>query len=714
MITNTMSEEQDFQFEIREYLRVILKRKLLILAVIMLVMIITLIRSFTQQNLYTSKAEIQIESNHLQIVNDITQGTNRNFYNTQYRLLLSKAILKDVLKKMGSRHQLTLGNLYQYCRISPVSETQLVNIIYTAPNAQLASQLANIHAQVFIDSHLRKRYEATTIASRFIAEQVQAVQHDIQEDEKKLLEYLRSQEIIRVPKQESMTLAKLQRFDSSLTEAEADRIKKETHYQRLLDNLPETLPEVQANPSVQKLKTEYAELEKKYQSLSQRFQPDWPELKRLKTELDNTKLLQEKEIKKVASAVIKSAQLAYENALERELELRKLLSDQKQKTQNFEVVINQYNALKMRIDNKKKLVSDLMIKESEAEVSARMKEERTSNIWIVEKAEPSFTPSFPNHRKNLSMGLLIGVILGLGVAFLLEYLDSTVKSAEVVERYLKLPFLGFIPSFPDEDGISDPARLLSGKMTPNKKDGEPQEISLDLITLHHPKLPISEAYKNIRTSILLSSDNFSPRKILVTSSQPKEGKTTTAINLAVTLTQLDKKVVIIDADMRNPRIHKAFSLINSYGLSNFLTNNLDPKLLIKKCKVNNLGIITSGPRPSNPSELLSSAKMLQLIEKLSVTFDHVIIDSPPLLAVADALIIGKQVESTILIINADITSRETVAKARDRLFSVNVKIQGVVLNNVDTSKNSYYYYYYYPYKYAYGTKKNRKKIMQDL
>lgn len=717
-------EEQEFQIDIKDYWRVILKRKYLIIGIILTVMSITIIRTLTMPRLYTSEAQIQIESDRIRIVEDITtqsRVTRDEFYNTQLKLLLSKSLFRDVAERLSESDLIQLG--YEpgtfaektgvekvkivagklsddCCSISPVRDTQLVNIQYTVLNPELAAKLANFHAEEFIEGNIRKKYETTAAASAFITDQIQTLQQQIQIDEQTLQKYIKQQEIIKAPNQETITLSNLQKLNNALMDAVTERIAKESRYQMVINAQPDTLDEVQNDSLIQRLKAEFSELDNQYELMSQRFQPDWPELQRIKADMEQTSKRMDTEIRKVASRVITTAHLEYENATSKELEFRKRLEEQRNRAQDQEDLFTKYNSLRMKIDNKKKIMAELLMKESETEVSARLKGLKTSNIWTVETAEPYLSPSSPRPKRNLLIGLMIGFVISIGFAFFLEYLDNTVKSADEVERYLNLPFLGFIPSL-TQGNIIHSARLLNGGSNGNNNASVPVSISntLDFISFSKPKSVISESYKTIRTSILLSSDTFNVCKILVTSSQPKEGKSTTAINLAITLTQLDKKVVIIDADMRNPRIHKSFNLDNTSGLSDFLKDTLDPSQLIKRCEIPNLGVITSGHRPTNPSELLSSKKMVELLDKLSSNFDHVVIDSPPILAVTDALIISKMVDSTVIIVHGGVTSREAVVAARDRMHAINAHIQGVVINNVDTSKNSYYYYYY-PYKYG--------------
>lgn len=357
-------------------------------------------------------------------------------------------------------------------------------------------------------------------------------------------------------------------------------------------------------------------------------------------------------------------------------------------------------------------------RQSETEVAAKLRSIRTSNVRIADRAEVPLFPSSPRKTLNIALALLLGIFGGVGLAILFEYLDNSVKNFEDVEKYTGLPTLGIVPAF-SEDGfhkgygsgerqkkkkgkekVNSASQLALREVFPPKKE-EAQEIkSVELITNFSPKSLFSETYRTIRTTLLLSSPEANIKSIIVTSPLPLEGKTTTISNLAVTLAQADKNVVIVDADLRKPKQHRLFKIKNLYGLTNYLASDVDIKNLIKTTLVPNLFLINAGPLPPNPSELLGSDKMTYFIENLKHSFDYIFFDSPPILALSDALVLGPKTDGVILIVWGGKTSREALKQAKDKLDQLNIKILGVVLNNVSLKDQDYYYKQYYHHYYT--------------
>jgi capsular exopolysaccharide synthesis family protein len=351
----------------------------------------------------------------------------------------------------------------------------------------------------------------------------------------------------------------------------------------------------------------------------------------------------------------------------------------------------QYNILKREADTNKELYKGLLQRMKEAGVSAGL---TVSNIQVVDQAEIPTRPYKPNRQLNLLLAAVVGLFLGVGLAFFFEYLDNTVKTPEDVEQLIRLPSFGMVP----EISYERKRRLEKGASYP-----------VELITHGHPKSMLSEAYRNIRTSILLSFSEKPPKKIVITSPNPSEGKTTTVINTAVALSQTGAKVLIIDGDMRHPRIHKIFNQENGAGLSNFLSGNAPLDSIIKQTQVPNLYYIPCGPIPPNPSELVGSNLFKEMIKVLGNKFDHVVLDSPPALGFADSTILSTCVDGVVLVVLGGKTPRETLQRAKEILHQVNAKILGVVVNRVDIRRSDYGYYYY-RHHYYYGDNGKKKQL----
>jgi capsular exopolysaccharide synthesis family protein len=351
----------------------------------------------------------------------------------------------------------------------------------------------------------------------------------------------------------------------------------------------------------------------------------------------------------------------------------------------------QYNILKREADTNKELYTGLLQRMKEAGVSAGI---MASNIQVVDQAELPTKPYKPNKRLNLLLAAVVGLFLGVGIAFFFEYLDNTIKTPEDVEQLIRLPSFGMVPEISSERR----KRLESGAAYP-----------VELITYAHPKSMLSEAYRNIRTSILLSFSEKPPKKIVITSANPAEGKTTTVINTAIALSQTGAKVIVVDSDMRKPRIHNIFNEENGIGLSNFLSGHGDLRSIIKKTEIPNLFYIPSGPIPPNPSELIGAGLFKNMMESLGKGFDHIVLDSPPVLGFADSIILSTNVDGVILVTVGGKTPRETLQRAKEVLQQVNAKILGVVINRVNIQRSDYGYYYY-RYHHYYGKEGKKREL----
>lgn len=381
----------------------------------------------------------------------------------------------------------------------------------------------------------------------------------------------------------------------------------------------------------------------------------------------------------------------YESSLRKESLLRQTFEQQKVKAQEMKEKTIQYNILKREADTNKELYKGLLQRMKEAGVSAGI---MASNIQVVDQAELPTKPYKPNKQLNLLLAAVVGIFLGIGLAFFFEYLDNTVKTPEDVEQLIRLPSFGMVP----EISYERRRRLESGTSYP-----------VELITFGHPKSMLSEAYRNIRTSILLSFSEKPPKKIAISSPNPMEGKTTTVINTAIALSQTGARVLIIDTDLRKPRIHKIFDEENGVGLSNFLSGHEGLESIIKKTDIPNLYYIPSGPIPPNPSELIGSDLFKSMMESLGERFDHLVLDSPPVLGFADSIILSTAVDGVILVVLGGKTPRETLLRAKEILYQVNAKILGVVINRVDIQRSDYGYYYY-RYHYYYGKEEKKKEL----
>jgi len=357
---------------------------------------------------------------------------------------------------------------------------------------------------------------------------------------------------------------------------------------------------------------------------------------------------------------------------------------------NFETI--EYAGLQAEIETKRRVLSDLVERQSETETSFRLREARTSNVRVVDPAEPPTTAASPRKLLNLVLALLVGSTLGIGMAFLVDHLDNTVKNEQDIQRLGGVTVLGHVPLTRTLHAVGDEV--------PHSDDLTRQ---LDIGSHLDPRSNFSETFRNLRTSLLLATPDHPPRHVAVTSCEPGDGKSTVALNLAIVLTQLGRRVLLIDADLRRPRIHKSLQLTNAVGVSSFLSGNATLDELIRESEIPNLRVITSGPIPPNPSELLGSPGLETMLDRFSGEdrFDHIILDSPPVLSVTDAIILSTRTDSTILVVRAGMTSREALAQSAARLKQSRVKVTGAVLNAVSHEAGYYYGRYGYGRSYRY-------------
>ncbi|HJZ10601.1 MAG TPA: polysaccharide biosynthesis tyrosine autokinase, partial [Acidobacteriota bacterium] len=364
-----------------------------------------------------------------------------------------------------------------------------------------------------------------------------------------------------------------------------------------------------------------------------------------------------------------------------------------------------YDRLKLELDDKKRLLSTILAKQSETGVSAQVKEKKATTIRIVDRGRKARAPFKPNLRQNVYYSFAVGLLIGIALVFGLEYLDRSFKNVDDVQRYVQLPFLGVVPRYAGESNGNGHQRSIV------KSDDSERSASegIDLLTVHHPESVASEAFRSVRTSLLLAFPEAPPRSILVTSSHPSEGKTFIAANMAISLAQLEKQVALVDGDMRNPRIHRIWGQQNNAGLSRYLTSDVNATQVITPSNIPGVSLITSGMKTPRPAELLASKRMDELLEELQDQFDHVIVDSPPVMLLADAVILASKCSCVLFVIQGGVTTRDVVQKAKQKLSAADAVMAGVVLNNVDLSDPYYYYSYYSRYGYDYKGSKKRAR-----
>jgi capsular exopolysaccharide synthesis family protein len=687
--------------------------------------------------IYRATVTLQINKENPQIVDFkeifAVNTMDLDYYQTQYKILESRSLAKRViqplklsehpefLKKPETPFQRWKADLLQpvtalfssspsntgpsgtekdtilinrflnKLKVEPIRNSRLVKIHFDSNFPELSARVADELAAAYLQQTLEARFYATEQARDWLTKQLEDLKAKVERAEEALQAFGSKHDIISLEEKENVIIQRLNELNEILTKAEAERMGKEALYKQTKDRHFDSLPSILENKLIMDLKQVSIQIEAQYMKLSETFKPDYPEMVRLKTQMETI----QKRLNNETEKIIASIKNDYESSLRRESLLRQSFEQQKARVMTMKEKAIQYNILKREADTNKELYKGLLQRMKEAGVSAGI---MASNIQVVDKAEFPTNPYKPNKRLNLLLAAVVGLFLGVGLAFFFEYLDNTVKTPEDVEQLIRLPSFGMVP-----DISSHRRRQLEKGAT----------YPVELITHAHPKSMLSEAYRNIRTSILLSFSERPPKRIAITSPNPSEGKTTTVINTAIALSQTGASVIIIDTDLRKPRIHKIFTEENGVGLSNFLSGNAGLEAIIKKTEIPNLYYIPSGPIPPNPSELISSNLFKSMLQSLDERFDHLVLDSPPVLGFADSIILSTFVDGMIIVTTGGKTPRETLQRAKGMLLQVNAKILGVVINRVNIERSEYGYYYY-RYHYYYGKEGKKKKELPHL
>jgi polysaccharide biosynthesis transport protein len=752
-INNGKSTLKPNEINLNEYWRIVNKRRWMIAAFTLVVLAGAAFKTFTMTPVYTAKGTLLIEKEpNILTFQDMFQieSFRDDYYQTQYKLLQSYALAERTLDKLGLAEKKArelnsapanhngrpvdpkeagfkrglAESLMGAIKVSPIRLTRLVDIAYSDPDPNAAADTVNALFEAFVDMSIEAKYAATEQASEFLSTQIKSLKKEIDSAQQEIQKYGAEKNIVALSDKETTTIEKLAALNRALTEAMIDRIKKETYFNEVKIASPDYIPETMGNQLIQRLRETYVGLSRDYQKKAETYKPDYPEMVRLKSELDTTRAALEAE----TQSFIKGTYSDFQAALKKEQSLTRVFNNQKQEALLLNSNAIAYNSLKIEIDNKNNMLESLMKRLSETDVSARLRGLRTSNVRVVDPARVPVAPSSPNKQRNLLLALFLGLFGGLGVAFLMEYLDNSVKTSEDVDRSADLPTLGIIPEFSKagykkgygygygygqgerkerkrkkeeiaETGVEERKTEKANEIKAEKKK---PITHIELITHNAPKSNFSESYRSLRAAFLLSSAGPSRKTVLITSALPSEGKSANICNFAVTLAQDNKRVLIVDADLRKPRQHRIFGIKNLHGLTNCLTIGAEFKDLIKPTMIKNLFLINSGPLPPNPAELLGSERMAALLSQLKhsiMGFDYIMLDTPPILAVTDALVVARHTDGVILIVWSGKTSRESLRIAKEKLDMMNIKTIGVVLNHLNVRDLGYYYkHYHYHYR----------------
>ncbi|HKP84078.1 MAG TPA: polysaccharide biosynthesis tyrosine autokinase [Pyrinomonadaceae bacterium] len=574
-------------------------------------------------------------------------------------------------------------------------ETRLIDIKFTHNVPEVTSKVVNAIAETYTFSNLEKRTEANSTTGDFLQKRIAELQQQIRTSEERLVNYAKNNQIISLDPNQNTVVERLAGLNQQLLEAENDRKTAEAAYNAAKNPDAASALADDGAKQTNEIEAKLVELRQKRALLLVEATEEAPEVKEVDeqvTELDR----QLKELRSRKSAtLLTNLHTRYQQTLEREQSLRKAFEQQRAQTLSQNEAAINYRIIQQEIETNKSLLNGLLQGAKENDVVMAGK---PNNISIVDYALTPDSPVGPNRARTVIAAFFLSIGLGLGLALFFEYLDDTVHSTEEVERVLHLPALAVIPSV----GSATRRRVLSSSTALQKQNGNGNGNS-ELLMNVDGRSPLAEAYRHLRTSVLLSTAGRAPKSLLVTSSLPGEGKTTTAVNTAISLAQTGASVVIIDADMRRPRLQSIFDMRGNEGLSSILSSEIsesDMLAMVKNDEESGLNVLTSGPIPPNPAELLGSDQMRRLLAALQANYTHVVVDSPPVSSFTDGVLISTMVDGVLLVVHGGKSSRHIVRRSKQLLSDVGAKIFGVVLNNVNLQSHDYYYYQsYYGQKY---------------
>jgi polysaccharide biosynthesis transport protein len=730
---------------IRDYLFVVLKRKWLILSLVLVVTSLVTIQMFRQPSIYQGETVIKIEPkprNVLQTKEIVINAQNDpNFWGTQLKLLENPALARQVVLTLDLQNnpsffgEQTQGGIFQSLRkmfsgprriqqtssgesaglvmvgedeatnesltpeklaqlepyedaivdaetVEPILGTNLVKIQYQHANPELAQKIANTLAEVFVNNNLARLTAGSTKAEDILAREIANLQSKIKRDQEAQFNYAKNKNLpLTTDPKTNLEVARLATLSSQLLEAENETKDLKAKYDAAHNQSDlMSIPDVQQSKRIESLRQRLSELIEKRDSLLVIYTAEWPEVKKLEAQIKPI----ENELANAPREVLSSMKRRYEAAATKEQSLRRSYEHQKATTTQQTRDQIDLLAITQELETNKQYLNTLLQRQRELTVGQGSQQ---NEVTIATPSRLPKVPIGPPRVRNIIVALLLSLAAGVGLAFLLDFLDDTVKSVEDVDRYLQIPALALIPA-----SKGDRARLIGIPAPPSPASSEANALAM----IDDARSPIAESYRHLRTSLLLSSAGQPPKTILVTSSQPSEGKTTTAINTGFMLAQTGAEVLIIDCDLRRPRLHAHFDIPNTRGLTNWLSGETDVDVLLQTYeKQPNLKLLTSGPIPPNPAELLGSDEMRKLLGALGERFAHIIIDSPPVISFTDASILSTMSDGVVLVVHGGKSSRAVVRRAKQQLMDVGAHIFGVVLNNVKTETQDYYYAGYY-------------------
>jgi succinoglycan biosynthesis transport protein ExoP len=726
--------EQAMLQDVRRYLAMVHKRRGIAITCLSVSLIVAVLYNYTTRPVYQAAAQILIDRDTPNVLPnkelvDLSQGS-ADYYQTQYQLLRGRMLAEKVVERLGLQKSaefqtgpmMTPWERFQRrflgrppavaldhdgmplspavaafrsrVTVEPVPGSRLVNLRFTAYEPPLAAQAVNALAQLYIEQSLEFRFTTSTEATGWLGDRLKEQQQKVEIAEKALQQYREKEGLLNFEEKQSLMDQKLSALNAAVLNARTERITKETVYNQMRNLGPsqlESFPLVIGSLVIQKLKSQLSDLEKDQARLSETLGDKHPDMIKVRGQIRAT----EEKLRSEIRDVVRAAETDYRTAAQQEANLQASLDVVKKEALEVNRKAIEFTVLKREVESNQQLYKELLNRNKQTGLETELK---TTNIRVVEKAEVPRAPISPQHVRNYELAVLIGLALGIGLTVLFEHLDNTLKTPEDVKEHLGLPFLGMVP-----DVGARPTATGTPRASP--------------LILKNPQSAVAESYRVLRTNLIFSSAETTGRALVVSSANPGEGKTTTVANLASSLALNGAKVLAVDADLRRPTMHQHFGVAKTPGLTDLIVGKCQASQAIQATRFKGLQVLPCGYVPPNPAELLGSPAMKHVVEALKSHYDWVLIDTPPILAMADTPVLCPLVEGVILVVGAEVSGRPTLQRAVDQIVNVGGKIVGVVLNKVNLERNSYYYgqYYgeYYRAYYAEGSSRQARAASDE-
>jgi polysaccharide biosynthesis transport protein len=720
----TFSPENDVH--LLDRIAVLYRYRRIVVAVFVLTTAAMMIQGYTTLQLFQAQAQVMIEDERATAVPGLNNAENvfyedpEPYYNTQYRILKGRDLTRHVIKKLNlaavpefngtaeppSTPATVVKDMQQRAlaflrlakeppseeaprvdetpdesalvsafvsrvEVSPIRGSRLVNVTFTARDPKFAALAVNTLVDEYVEQNLQVKIQSSQNMLEWLGKELAKQQQKVQESEQALSDYRDRQNALSLDDKQNIVTQRLTQLNDAMIRARTTKAQKDALYSQVKQmsgtTSPDAIPAIAQNPSVQALKAKVAELSQQRAQLSEKYGEKWPAVQSVNANLQEARNQLEAETARALQAIKND----YETAVLEERTLAGNLEAAKADAKDLSRKSVGYNVMEREAKSNRQVYESLLAREKELSVASNS---RANNVRVIDRAEVPSVPVTPGGRRTWLVSLIVGLVLSVAVAFGLDYMNDTIKTPEDVSRRLKLPFLGLVPSV--------------------RGDKHP------VLTSAHIPHDFGEAFRSLRTSLMAKFPGEGTKIVVITSAQPLEGKTTTAANIAMALAYGGSRVLLVDADMRRPGLHRPLRLTNERGLSQVLIGQARVRDVIQRTVDPNLLAITAGKTPPNPSELLASERMKTLLANLSHgPFDWIIVDTPPVLAVTDAVILAPGVSGVTFVVGAEMTRRRLAERAIETITSSHPKMTAVVLNKVDFARNKYYYSRYYGHQY---------------